>query len=160
MGLGTRLSYVMVLIYLMYELIALVDVHNPDIICIVESWLNADITDVEVAIPRYVSCRADRNRHGGGIIINFTLRAHSSFPFSQNIPVVWNYSQLSYSTIPCLPGSVCLSVCLLQASQFFSEILDYVCDCFDSIDTAQFTNFIANSGRFQHRHVFSLAPLV
>ena len=60
------------------ELFVLAETHNPDIICIVESWLNVDIVDAEVAIPGYVSCRADRDRHGGGIIIYIK----SSFQFS------------------------------------------------------------------------------
>ena len=53
----------------MDELIAFVDAHNPDIVCIVESWLSADITDEEIAIPSFAPCQADRDRHGGGIII-------------------------------------------------------------------------------------------
>ena len=86
----------------MDELIALVDAHNPDIVCIVETRLSADIMDVEITIPSYVSCRADRDRHGGGIIIY--IKDRFSFPFSPNLPVAWSYSQLSCSTTSCLPG--------------------------------------------------------
>ena len=42
---------------------------SPDIICVVESFLNADIVDNEVAIQGYSIVRLDRNRHGGGILI-------------------------------------------------------------------------------------------
>jgi len=33
------------------ELCALVEIHNPDVISIVESWLCADIPDNEISIP-------------------------------------------------------------------------------------------------------------
>ena len=42
----------------------------PDIICIVETWLCGDILDSEIALHGYLVHRADRNRHGGGVLIN------------------------------------------------------------------------------------------
>lgn len=120
------------------ELFVLAETHNPDIICIVESWLNVDIVDAEVAIPGYVSCRADRDRNGGGIIIYIK----SSFQFSllPNPP-----SGLELLTIilqhSTMPARICLSVFYRPPSSG-PEILDNVCDYFDSIDTAKFTNFI------------------
>ena len=41
----------------------------PDIICIVETWLCGDILDSEIALHGYLVHRADRNRHGGGVLI-------------------------------------------------------------------------------------------
>ena len=49
------------------ELRLIVEVNNPDIICIVETWLSSEILDSEVALPGYQVHRLDRNRHGGGI---------------------------------------------------------------------------------------------
>ena len=49
------------------ELVASCKVHNPDIVCIVETWLCTDIMDHEIDIPAYTLVRLDRNRHGGGI---------------------------------------------------------------------------------------------
>ena len=43
--------------------------YKPDIICIVETWLDKDIKDSEVNIPSYSLTTLDRNRHGGGIAI-------------------------------------------------------------------------------------------
>ena len=43
--------------------------HSPDIICIVESWLDDTILDSEVSIQGYNHCRLDRSRHGGGVMI-------------------------------------------------------------------------------------------
>ena len=51
------------------ELCALVEIHNPDVISIVESWLCADIPDNEISIPGYHIFRKDRNRHGGGVLL-------------------------------------------------------------------------------------------
>ncbi len=48
------------------ELCATVEAHNPDMICIVETWLCADILDPEIALPGY---QVHRIRHGGGILI-------------------------------------------------------------------------------------------
>ena len=50
---------------------------SPDIICIVESWLDSTIADTEIFIQGYSIVRLDRSRHGGGVIIfvksQFTL---------------------------------------------------------------------------------------
>ena len=40
---------------------------EPDIVCIVESWLSCDVSDAELYITDYFIARLDRNRHGGGI---------------------------------------------------------------------------------------------
>jgi len=48
---------------------ALVSIHKPDAICIVETWLCPDITAVEISLPGYSAVRLDRDRHGGGIIL-------------------------------------------------------------------------------------------
>ena len=46
------------------ELCAIVQSSQPDIICIVESWLSSDIENKEIDIPGYVLHRLDRNRQG------------------------------------------------------------------------------------------------
>ena len=51
------------------ELRILVPIHNPDVICIVESWLDNSILDSELTISNYNLLRLDRNRHGGGILL-------------------------------------------------------------------------------------------
>jgi len=52
-----------------FELCAVAGAYNPNIVCIVESWLGDCIFGEEVAIPGYRTPRLDRNRHGGGIIV-------------------------------------------------------------------------------------------
>ena len=51
------------------ELCAIVEAHNPDVVSIVESWLCADIPDIEISIPGYHAFRKDRHRHGGGVLL-------------------------------------------------------------------------------------------
>ena len=51
------------------EFVALCAANNPDVICIVETWLCEDVSDNEVSIPDYSIVRLDRNRHGGGVAL-------------------------------------------------------------------------------------------
>ena len=51
------------------ELAATVEDLEPTVICIVESWLSAEISDFEISLVGYAFYRLDRNRHGGGVII-------------------------------------------------------------------------------------------
>ena len=41
----------------------------PDIVCIVETWLDSGISNDELTIPGYCITRLDRNRHGGGVLM-------------------------------------------------------------------------------------------
>ena len=43
--------------------------HKPDIICVVETWLDETITDNELSLSNYDIVCLDHNRHGGGILI-------------------------------------------------------------------------------------------
>ena len=51
----------------MDELQAVVDVNNPDIVCITESWLKPDIQDSTVRLSKYILFRRDRPTHAGGV---------------------------------------------------------------------------------------------
>ena len=41
---------------------------KPDVVCIVETWLDETILDSEISIADFSVVRLDRNRHGGGIV--------------------------------------------------------------------------------------------
>ena len=43
--------------------------YHPDIICVVETWLDPTIDDFEISIQGYCVHRVDRNRHGGGVLV-------------------------------------------------------------------------------------------
>jgi len=47
----------------------LAQAEDLDVICIVESWLNAEILDAEISLCGYQCYRRDRNRHGGGVVV-------------------------------------------------------------------------------------------
>ena len=53
----------------MDELRAVNEASKPDIVCIVETWLDGDITDGELLLPNFQLFRRDRNRHGGGVAL-------------------------------------------------------------------------------------------
>ena len=44
-------------------------VFSPDIVCIVESWLDDTISDNEIFVQGYSIVRLDRSKHGGGVLI-------------------------------------------------------------------------------------------
>ena len=46
----------------------------PHIICLTETWLSSEISDSEVSISGYNLYRADRDRHGGGILMYIDSR--------------------------------------------------------------------------------------
>ena len=56
------------------ELCAVAEATNPQVMCIVESWLSDEISDNELVIDNYQILRLNRNRHGGGIV----MYVHSS----------------------------------------------------------------------------------
>ena len=51
------------------ELAALCAANKPDVVCLVETWLSADVLNSEVVILNYSLLRLDRNRHGGSVAI-------------------------------------------------------------------------------------------
>ena len=66
------------------DLCAVIAALNPDIVCIVESWLCSDISVSEISVPGYQIIRLDRNRHGGGGGIN-TYRLRTRMNASQKV---------------------------------------------------------------------------
>ena len=65
------------------------EAHNPDMLCIVETWLCADVLDSEIALPGYQVYRKDRNRHGGGVLIY--VRDHfvcNILPSADNLEII------------------------------------------------------------------------
>ena len=51
------------------SLTACISVYVPDVVCIVESWLDEDMGSNEILLPNFVSVRLHRNRHGGGVFL-------------------------------------------------------------------------------------------
>ena len=91
----------------------------------------------EISITDYVSLRLDRDRHGGVLIY-----LKSSFCFSA-LPNPTSGIELLTIVVQhdILPARICLSVFYRPPSSG-PESLDAVCDYFNSINSAQFTNFV------------------
>ena len=51
------------------ELCLLVETHQPDIVCIIETWLDHNISDNEIHLPGFQLYWLDRNRGGGGVFM-------------------------------------------------------------------------------------------
>lgn len=51
------------------KLAALCSANNPNIVCLVETWLCDDVLNNEVCIPNYSIIGHDRSRHGGEVAI-------------------------------------------------------------------------------------------
>ena len=52
------------------ELTALCEANRPDVVCLVETWLSADVLDTEIFIHNYSIVRLDRNMHGGRVAMH------------------------------------------------------------------------------------------
>ena len=51
------------------ELCLLVETHQPDIVCIIETWLDHNTSGNEIHLPGFHLYRLDCNRHGGGVLM-------------------------------------------------------------------------------------------
>ena len=49
---------------------------TPNIIAVVETWLDSDILESELTIPGYIMFRNDRSRHGGGVAFYISDTLH------------------------------------------------------------------------------------
>ena len=118
-----------------------ISVHHPDIICITESWLSADILNSEISIPGYVCFRGDRNRHGGGVIIYVSQLYNSR--------LLCSHAVLEIVTVVISNGNFkcCISLfyrpphSLVSVDNIFQEYLE-------SLDISRFSLFVLLGDRF------------
>ena len=109
--------------------------NNPDIVCIVETWLSSEILDSEVALPGYQVHRLDRNRHGGGIPV------YVRDSFVSNLLSSPDNLELLTLSIANDINKVCLSLFYRpphSSSDVFQDLFLYL----QSFDTSQFSNYI------------------
>ena len=105
------------------ELVFVVDLRHPDIICIVESWLSPEIFDHEITIPGYEHRRYDRNRHGGGVII-FVLQNQIFYhPLLEILTVTINYRKFKCSLFYRPPNTHLDFIDMLQDYLVFHAFL-------------------------------------
>ena len=106
------------------ELVSLIDAHTPDLICIVESWLDKGITDLEIAIPGYISLRSDRDRHGGGILIYIKNLLHFSTLPSPSSDIELRTIVIQHNV---MPARISLSVFYRPPSSGKNVMLARIC---------------------------------
>ena len=106
---------------------------KPDVICVVETWLNSGVTDNELILPNCQLFPRDRNRQGGGVYSYLCISVQSTCsdgPSNLEFISVSTASSL-YSEKLCLslfyhppssPVSIfndfCTTMCMLSPSQF------------------------------------------
>ena len=117
------------------ELLILADSHNPDVICITESWLSGDIQDSEILIPGYQSLRHDRNRHGGGVLMyvshRFTVKL---LPFHPSLELL---------TVTLHSGNFKFCLSLFYRPPISSvEVLYFLHNYLQSVNISQFSSFV------------------
>ena len=110
---------------------------NPSIVCVVETWLSEDISDL-VSIQDYDVIRLDRNRHGGGVLIYI----HTSFTWEVLLRGPNNLKFLSLSIRPfCSAFKHCVSVLYRPPSSSVS-FFDNFCTTLQHLSPHLFTSFV------------------
>ena len=135
------------------ELRAAILIHKPDIICIVETWLDESISDNEVGIQNYDIVRLDRNRHGGGILIYVNSSFSHSLVFSG--PNDLELIVLSVNNSQC---KVAISLFYRPPSSPYSVLDKLLISLCSHVAVTLFSNFIL-LGDFNVNVLNSLHPL-
>ena len=118
------------------ELLISADSHQPDVICITESWLCSDIQDSEILIVGYQLLRHDRNRSGGGVLMyvaqHLVVKQLPSHPCLELLTVTLHYNN----------HRKCLSLFYRPPSSSAVEILSSLHSYLELINIPQFTTYI------------------
>ena len=111
---------------------------NPDIICIVESWLDPSILDNEISIVNYSLVRLDRSRHGGGVL----LYIKDNLPFSI---IISGFESLEFICIKIhdcpYSSDLCLGV-LYNPPDNVGHVLSSLFSVLQNLPPTLFSNFI------------------
>ena len=120
------------------ELCASCVAYKTDILCIVETWLNEDISNEQLDIPGFTLHRKDRHHHGGGVLI-YT---------ADSLVVSLLPTSVYDQSLEFLPISVtlfnqkfCIAVFYRPPNSSYS-IFDTVFHSLELIDISQYSNFI------------------
>ena len=108
------------------KLIVAANVHDPDLICITEWWLNSNILDSDsnFRILGYQPCCLDRDRHGEGVLPYIKAFNLTLVPTPNNIELLSAFVQ---------HNSISTRVCLCPPSSA-PEILDHLCEHLDYLN--------------------------
>ena len=122
----------------MDEFKAVSEVTKPDIICIVETWLNNEITDVEVNLPDYQLFRLDRCGRGGGIAIYVRTFLSCKVLF-QGGPFSLEFLSVSIKCQPFYTFCLCL---FYRPPSSPVSIFDNFCTTLQILNPAKFHSFV------------------
>ena len=120
------------------ELLAICNVNNYDVICVVESWLSEDVSNDELFIPGYDIFRCDRDRHGGGILI-FVKSELCASPISYPLPPI--DIEFFPLTIEFCKMKFCIAIFYRPPSADVNHF-DTFCDIVENLDIVNYSNFI------------------
>ena len=118
------------------DLHAITEVHNPDVICVVQTWLGEKISSAEVSIPDYQLLRLDRNCHGGGVLmyVRNNLVTNVLLCGPHNLELLIISVSKSVSTF-------CIGTFYRPPSSPYIN-MDYFYTSLASIDSSRFSNFV------------------
>ena len=115
------------------ELCLLVETHQPDIVCIVEIWLDHNISDNEIHLPGFQLYWLDRNRHGSGIL----CYPHN---FSTMYLTTWNFNH--FCMLDTINFEVWITLFFYKPPGASSHILDTLFGIMKNLNIAQFCNLV------------------
>lgn len=118
------------------ELRAVCQANKPDIVCLVETWLSADIFDSELFISNYTIVRHDRNRHGGGVAFYV-----SNSVLCKTIACGPENLELIIASLCKVNFKLCLGIFYRPPSSH-CDVFDNLCEVLLTIDQSHFSNFV------------------
>lgn len=116
------------------ELATLCELHQPGIVCIVETWLSPEVTDSEISINSYQVVRLDRNRHGGGILMY--VHDNLSYKIIAKGPDALEFLMLSIYN-KC--NKLCIGL-FYRPPNSLVDVFDNFCTTLECLDTSRFSN--------------------
>ena len=106
------------------ELNVVCEATKPDIVCIVETWLDDRVSDSELSLDNYQLFRFDRNRHGGGVAI-YVCNFLSCNIIVQGGPHRLEFLSLSISS-PSFVNKFCICLFYRPPSSHVSILIIFV----------------------------------
>ena len=112
---------------------------RPDIVCIVESWIDNSVTNGELLLSGYQLYRRDRNRHGGGILIYVNISFSCELVLESSS---YDIELLSLSIFSHLfHGKLCVC-CYYRPPSHSVSVIDDLYFVLQSLDPARFSFFL------------------
>ena len=115
------------------------NLYSPDVVCIVETWLDSIIDDSEIHIQGYSVTRLDRTRHGGGVLIYVKNIYSCSLLFKGSPEFECIIMSVCYSTI--VSPAFCIAVFYRPPSsgvELLDNLFSTLCNIFTSVSSNYF----------------------